>query len=245
MVREKAVEKIQKLLALSECKAASPAEAANAAAQAQKLINQHRISEAELLEAGTIVDDEKIEYFKEDPIFCAGRISTWQLELASAIASANYCRTITRPGMKGFKNSAAILLVGRKTDKEIVEYLFHYCKNTIEALCKAYMLMGHGSGKRFSNSFKIGAARGIRDKLAEAKKVEKEYFAESPQSGALVLLRKREEDLRKFVNEKFPGTYSYSYKYSKKGMSQGYEAGKKININPGLGGGKGTKLLGG
>lgn len=165
MTRENVLHRIKKLKALADDKA-NVNEAANAAAMAQKLIEKHRIEEAELFE---LTDEEDQEEVGEQDLetFNGTNMVRWRLDLANHLAYYNNCKTVSYRGNRRSKRQAKMTIVGRPSDVSTVRYLFQSLTRDIERLCKR--LRPHGGGKSWSNSFRLGAVQAVSQKMKEAK----------------------------------------------------------------------------
>ena len=165
MTRENILHRIKKLKALADDKA-NVNEAANAAAMAQKLIEKHRIEEAELFE---LTDEEEQEEVGEENLetFNGTNLVRWRLDLANRVSYHNNCKIISYKGNRRSGKPAKITIVGRPNDVATVRYLFQSLTRDIERLCK--LLRPHGGGKSWSNSFRVGAVHAIGQKMKEAK----------------------------------------------------------------------------
>jgi hypothetical protein len=86
------LKRIQKLLALTVERGATPEEAATAAAKAQALLFEHNLSMAQVEAVGDIGGDEIFDYVLD--IAAAMRFVNWRKALISAIAEYNFCTTI-------------------------------------------------------------------------------------------------------------------------------------------------------
>jgi len=164
MSQEQIIDRVRKLLALAQSD--NVHEAANAAAQAQKLMSKHAIEEAAL----TVEDDED----DDEPItndvlaFTKGsRIATWKLYLASNITEANGCSYYYRNGLSKFDKSR-ISIVGRASDATKCRYLFAYITKEIDRLTKQESKARGGAGRTWCNSFRLGAQAEVGKRIREA-----------------------------------------------------------------------------
>jgi hypothetical protein len=119
MSTESIIEKIKKLLALSK-NAGTEAEAANAAARAQELIDKHHITEAQLQSGPDKAKEEPIE---DHPLEGGTNPESWHWKLADVLALAFYCRI--------YRCGPQLHVVGRETDRQVVSYLFRFLMNEI------------------------------------------------------------------------------------------------------------------
>lgn len=158
---EAAVDRVRKLLALSESSNAN--EAAAAAAAAQRLMEQHGIDAAML-----DTEDEPDEPVAEHHIGDEGkRVATWRNALAYALARANGCKSILRKQQRG---PTKLVLIGRASDAAVVRYMYRYLTNEIDRLCEAEARSRGRAGKTWRTNFRVGAVDVITRRLDEAKR---------------------------------------------------------------------------
>lgn len=242
MELDKVKRQIRNLLALANNNP-SAEEAASAAAQAQRLMEKYRIESIAYTKEGADVE----QITSHDPLYTSGRVALWRQHLAKALADANYC-TIYMSYSGSRQNS--IMLVGRKSDADAVRYLFLYCSNQIEKLCKKYLSDKHLSkskGRVAGNNFKLGAAKTVADRLEKAtslarKNAEKEFDRKKIEgkstaivkfSDAVTQLQKRKEELADWMGEnltlkKGPKVNYYA---DADAYGAGQKAGKKIELD--------------
>jgi hypothetical protein len=169
--QEKIVDRIKKLLRLAESSNAN--EAANAAGQAQRLMEQHRIDQAMIDVNDEDADDEPDEPISDEyePLETSGRLAQWKISLATGIARVNGCRCYIGSIYKGVKRGRyqydhTLNLIGRPSDVTTVSYLFSYLVKEIERLVK---LNGKGRGRTWNNSYRLGAVSAINTRMREGK----------------------------------------------------------------------------
>jgi hypothetical protein len=231
------IDKVKKLLALS--KSSNANEAAAAAAAANKLIDQHRLAESELETS----DDLHEDIFEDsDPLYESGRLTQWKSSLACHLAKHYGCAIYNNKGYR--KNNYK--LVGRKSDIEVVRYMFTWLSLEIDRLSDDAS-RGRGfdrsAGKIFSNSFCSGTVAGISSQLESSRK----EVAQAASSVAMVRLNQRLSEAMSFMNgnHKLKKSNSFSGGYLDRNA---YEAGKvrgqSIHLGAGLNAAKGVRLLG-
>jgi len=201
-------------------------EAAVAMAMAQRLMDKHNLSIAELgVEEAEGLEEQVIK--DGESLFAAGRISSWKDNLANYLATANSCRIIkwshqgyTRGGERGSK----LVIYGRPSDIAMVRFMLAY------AITQLSRFAPKGMGKVYSNSWYLGAVRGINQKLTAAKK--ETYKAASP--FALVKLETRTEAVDKFIEVDCPRLRSAAkttHNIHAGAYNQGFERGKSMDLN--------------
>lgn len=246
-VPKKILEKIQKLLNLAEGAKAidSLAEAELAATRAQELLIKYNLS-LEQVEEGTVlvmVDREIIKTMG----FEKKSDGTWVSDLWSAIAKNNFCKILYKGRGKWY-----IVLIGEEHNRLIVKdlvesfipriralapkYRKEYLEN-IEEGTQSWMIEKKGTWRR---GFFRGAVEGIRSKLAEHYE---ELKQESEEINKMALVKM--DKIEVYMSEKYPKLkYTTQTKSSgTSGREQGFKIGKSMNLNRGVGGRSGHKLL--
>lgn len=215
---EKTIDRIKKLFALAE-RNNSPEEAASAAALAQELL-----FEAKLTMTDIVAEDEP------EDVLCSLDFDTpghkWKKSLVHGIAKAFYCRACRTLG--GYK----VRIVGKLSDVQAVSYMAAYLIGEIERLAKAES----GKGKRWINSFKVGAICTIIERLNEQKKSQDEYVTTGSGEKALAL-RNDAVALNRYFKQLFPKTIKSGRASAT--STGGFQAGQQAGRAIGLGGGKG------
>jgi hypothetical protein len=176
---DKVIDRIKKLLALA--KSSNPNEAANAAAAAQRLMEEHELEEGDLAaHSGQAVKDPvKEEYLSP---FSYRQVDRWRAALAYGVCAGFGCHywwevVVTAAPVKGLgmvgkmKRNRALRVIGRATNLATAQYMFLYLDREVQRLAQeAYLLVVPrplASGAiRWRNSFMVGAVRVITDRLA-------------------------------------------------------------------------------
>ena len=192
--RAKVLDKIKKLLALST--SSNVNEAATAAAAAQRLMLEHKLTEVDVSESQ---DGQMFEL----SMGAAGFVSRWKFVLVTVVARAFFCEAI------GLRMGARrkVRIVGQRGDVEISSQVFKYLHREIDRLARAEVsrvavesqVYGESVDLRhYLDSFRRGAVVAIIEKLRQG---EEEFVASD--SRALVLARRDREQVRAYVNAKF------------------------------------------
>lgn len=142
----KIIEKIRRLLALS--KSPNEFEAAAAAAKAQDLLFKYNLSTADIDIAGKSEEEYGAAWFND------GVNSRWRHMLLEAVASNSFCEAGRVIGRHG-----TYQILGKKSDIEIVTYLFNYLAETVERMAAQYR--GKGLGREWLNAYRRGLVIGI------------------------------------------------------------------------------------
>ena len=248
------VSKIRKLLRLAESDNENEAEAA--ARLADKLMREHAISLAGLDEAALLEEDPVRSHALE-----VGQ-SSWRAKLAWAMASQcnvsalRFNRyTDDHPTARGedgaplllkggFKRRVFMIAYGHSSDLEVWEYLYTVAEREVQKAAGAYRdgtdspREWDGSVSRAAmNRFRMGAVLGLDSKLTSQRRQRREA---APQSEALVVQSRGSRAKAEMVRHN-PSTGTY--RGGTGGNRAGYAAGGRININPGVTGGKGPRLI--
>lgn len=235
---ENIISKVQKLLALANSSNAN--EAATATALANKLIDQYRLSEADLS-----TDHSEIDPMMEDNgfVYETGRIIPWKQSLVTVLSSHYGCAVFNSVTYPNGRKVSRFKLVGRKSDITIVNYMFAFLSAECSRLCEKE---AYGQGKIFAASYCAGFVAGIRQQLSESRK-EAEKAASS---NAIVAINNRQKEASDFMNS------LYRLKSAKGGSSArtdygafnaGLRQGKNLHLGAGLNSASnsgGVRLLG-
>jgi hypothetical protein len=233
---QRVLERIQKLRALE----GSPNvhEAATAAALADKLIQQHKLEEAEL-EAGTGERSERPDE-APDPLLQERRATTWKWRLASGLARhydvALYRQSVldsaesgrdflAQPPRRGVVS--ALRMVGRPSDLAALRWMFAWLSTEIEQLAGRAVV---GRGRRWGNAFRIGAVSTVVTALAQSKAA---LEPGACASNASIILAQRGEQADRRMRELHPdlGVARLGSATDAHGFEAGKLAGHSIDLN--------------
>lgn len=191
MTTDEIIDKIAKLLRLS--KSPNVNEAALAAAKAQEMMDKYRIDAAavDVNGDGQKNPDEPIEdYTKTEPLDKLGRKgASWKSILAGGLGRVNNCRSYRSWARNEHGAYHQVLgIVGRKSDVQVVRYMYQYLVREIDRLTKE---LAHGNGRSFCNAFRLGAVATVRERLQEAKaKTEREMREQAETMQARIRVEK-------------------------------------------------------
>lgn len=156
MDRDKLLDRIRRLLRLSE--SPNVHEAAVAAATAQELMARHRI-EAAALEAADAPDG--IVDGRDAPLESSKRLRSWKTHLADVVARANGCRIYLLERGK----LEEVVLVGRLEDADLVRTLYGELVKQVERLTRRH---GEGRDRQFCNGFRLGVVTTLHERMTRA-----------------------------------------------------------------------------
>lgn len=233
MVPNEIIEKIQKLLKLSE--SSNQHEAALAAARATEMMLKYQLDEAAV--TAKVEADEPVNTHE---LGRAGKKNreVWKGTLASGISRAFGCKI--------WWSGVIIKFVGRKSDLEAVLYFYEYLTKEVDRLTeKCWEDEGEFSGesaKSWKTAFRVGAAHEIGSRMQEQRKVTF-HAAEQAASTALVVLQNRAVAVDKYYEQEKKVHHLRSTNgptiRSRDGYQAGRDAGKSVNL-----GGSGSSLTG-
>ncbi len=175
MEQEKAViEKIRKLLALSE--SPNENEAAIAASKAAELLSKHNLEIADIGEPIEIVGQIVLEDYAT---------ASWKELLLAGVCQLN--------GLKGFNSKVKhsrrsnAVLIGRPLSILVSKQTFLYLMDVVERLACQHK----GKGRAYLNSFRLGVANRLRQRLI----AKREQINATGVDGALVAKTQYEKDM--------------------------------------------------
>jgi len=228
------IDRVQKLLALS--KSSNANEAAAAAAAANRLIDQYRLSEADL-ESTT----DSVEPIEEDAgyIYESGRINPWKSQLVSVLIRHYGLAAWNDTDFSTGRQVSRYRLVGRKSDITIAKYMFSWLTTECQRLSDRE---AKGKGRIYVGSYCLGFVNGVAAQL----RLSRTDAQKGASSSAIVKIDSRSEEaeqvmrqLHKLRSKK--ATSSSHIDYS--AFSAGKNKGESLHLGASLGEG-GTKLLG-
>ncbi len=210
-----------------------------AAAAADKLIQEYRITQAELEASGNAPSDPMASF----KLHQGGRRTAWRETLLRALSNHYGCSWYMSSGRSWStgkeKRSCDYTLVGRQSDVEIVTYMFSWLTEEIERLCRWH---SGGKGTGFARAWLDGAAIGVRDTF----NARKEEMKAKVVSSAMVLLDNRQKEAEKYKKDTVEGLHAVKHVYGGRNYSareQGYQVGREIQIKEGLPGKAGSLRL--
>ncbi len=149
-------DRIRKLRALAADKAATPAEAAAAAAAVERIIARHQLDE---------IGEERAQ---EPDVFVEERVYTWSIrkkppqwhaKLAADLALAYQCAIFVA------YREGVLYIVGRAQDIALVREQFDFLRREVEHLARRRSTRGRRDGSRF----RVGVVEGIADAMRAAR----------------------------------------------------------------------------
>lgn len=223
---ETILKRIQKLLALTVERGATPEEAASAAAKAQALLFEHNLSMAQVEGLGDGATD-KVEVQEHE--LC--NIKAWRKHLANTIALHNFCHLIDL-------HRRRVAIIGKPSNIEIVLYLDKVIGRQINTLAHRAKVEANASTSYYT-SFCYGAVCTIRERLDEQREKDME------QAGSTALVVQSKHEIARVVKEAFPKLSHTSMPRTSDddAFMRGVEAGKTIHFSKGIRAGQRQKAI--
>ena len=220
--KTKILDRVKKLLALST--SSNVNEAATAAAAAQRLMLEHKLTEAD-------VSDTQAGQMFELSMGAAGFATRWKFVLVTAVARSFFCEAIgLRVGRR-----RKVRIVGSREDVEIASQVFKYLLREINRLAQAEAVRvaweeyrGFVGPHEYLDSFRRGAVVAVIEKLRQG---EEDFVASD--SRALVFVRRDREQVREYVASRFSNTKTPEREFSQiddLAFVRGYEQAQAIAI---------------
>jgi hypothetical protein len=230
---------VQALMAKTVERGATEAEAREAAAKVQELLQRYNID----MRAAASQDDDPAEDYSGEYVKYGevGYERDWRRALLSSIARGNFCRIV----LAGGKGTGGAYVVGQPHNIQVVMYLFNSLSVQLRHLAE--------EGLKTRRDRTVGPYYWKRDYVMNAAYALRERFEAqhktNEQTTALVVSVESELDaaLKKLFGQLRAGQAS-NIKGSMEAAIKGREAGRNIGIHAGVEGGatpKGTKMLGG
>lgn len=162
--KEKALDKVRKLMAVSKENGATEGEIENAHKAAQKIMMQHAIEEGDIFMCEEDIDEQIV-----NNNYKGNESNTWVWELLDIIAKNYNCRILR----SGFEKHYFYRIIGLKSDRIVVKEMLEM---TIEMIRNLYAKRWKEGSKRtsrgiFVRSYISGFMFGLNQKLLANKKI--------------------------------------------------------------------------
>jgi len=233
--RQNIIEKIKKLLSLSENNP-NEHEAAAAAEKARELLEAHDLSMLDCKEKLEEVTERHLDTGKKN-------VPLWISQLAVIVSEHFNCLSIV---YKEEGESKVIIFIGSATDIAVTEYVYTYLMKTIVKLSDSQCLPSNINARRYKESFKIGVVMGLRKNLETMRKAHDNLAnaTTKAKTGELIVIKKdavaeyMRNNMGK-INRTRPKITPYSAAFNR-----GHQEGEKISINPAVNRHNGTRAIG-
>ena len=229
--KESILNRIQKLLKMSIENGASENEAMLAADKAQKLLQEHNLSIAD------IKDDSQAEPMDSEDVEVDRDL--WKGYIRNATAKLYFCTTYSTMKLdKHYKKVKVITFVGRKSNRMVATEMCKYFINTVNRLADEEFREVPGSRaaiNRMAHAFKQGAATKLSSRLRKKyEEIAPEYIPQGNPDGLPVLYKNEQIAITKWLEQKGIKLRSARSSMSirdRVAYSRGSEKGNGIGIN--------------
>lgn len=216
--RERIIRKIKRCLALGESSNSNEAEMA--LRQAQSLMRQHRLTEAD-------IHADAVSCEKRDTGLV--RMADWQRSLANTAAQAFGCRMLMEHKVGG---PMTFLFVGVRPASDLAAYAYDALLAQVK-LARKHFQKRHKSGRREADDFCLAWVLAVKEKV---QKFAKDNPLDARKTYALVVVEQREQvAINTWIANQYKdvGTRNQKKKesYSPLAMTMGYRAGQDAQIN--------------
>lgn len=236
-------DKIRKLLRLAE--SSNIHEASNAAAHAQKLMEEHKLSRAvlgDIYDEPQIVQQEIADRGKLDRVVLGKFVrNDWRWSLACAVCMPNGCKPWVDYMME--TSGRHLVAYGHEHNLATVAYLYQFLGAEIDRLAD---MLASGEGRRYKNAFRYGAIDTIKQRLSEMQREARSTAKQTAQltggSTALVRVEKAIVRMDGAIREVEAHMEKEGKRY-RKGKSRvtdgdGYRSGQSVGNRISLNGGR-------
>lgn len=241
---EDVIPKVRKLLTLASNHAATEAEAATAAAAAQKLIEQYHLDTALLDAEPQQAQPTEQAHAYHEPLGTWGKKIVWRGKLARVIAEANGCSSY----WERTKDGLFLRLIGTPSRVAGVRQLYTWLATEIDRLGTA---AATGKGQSYGRAWRIGCASRVGERLKEAARLGREEARQQAigagasivrVNAALATLDAAAADTARVVRSLgLRNTYSAPVRVD--GYKDGRQAGDRIKLSGHAALGRGTDRL--
>jgi hypothetical protein len=242
--KESVLKRIQKLLQMSTENGASENEAMLAADKAQKLLQEHNLSIAD------IKDDSQVEPMESEDVEVDRDL--WKGYIRNATAKLYFCSTYSTMKLDThYKRVKVITFVGRKSNRMVATEMCKYFINTVERLADEEFREVPGSRaaiNKMAHAFKQGAASKLSSRLRKRyEEIAPEYIPQGNPDGLPVLYKNEQMAITKWLEDQ--GIRLRSAKSSmsirdRVAYSRGSEKGNGIGINTQINARTKSRMLG-
>mgnify|MGYP003637289465 CR=1 FL=1 len=242
--KESILNRIQKLLKMSTENGASENEAMLAADKAQKLLQEHNLSIADIKDDSQAepIDSEDTEVDRD----------LWKGYIRNATAKLYFCTTYTTMKLDThYKKVKVITFVGRKSNRMVATEMCKYFINTVDRLAAEEFKEVPGSRatiNRMAHAFKQGAASKLSARLRERyEEIAPEYIPQGNPDGLPVLYKNEQKAITTWLEQKGIRLRSAKSRMSirdRVAYSRGSEKGNGIGINTQINARTKSRMLG-
>ncbi len=229
----KAIDKIKKLLALSQ--SSNENEAAAALAKAMEIAADEGIDMAEA-EAAILNEDISTKMFSKPRL----KIPKWELSLATGISEMFGCRAVTigsyRPQSWRYAKQQGLEFAGYPSDLEICIYVYEYLKRQVKKLANEHMKTKRFRKRVRRENYKTDYLYGM---VLRVILTAKKFYNRDHSNGTPGLVVKRGVMIDRWLKDLGAEDHDFSSKTKRQdAFHAGYSDGSKVGISHGVNAGK-------
>jgi|TARA_B110000285_G_scaffold220115_1_gene271521 hypothetical protein len=242
--KESILNRIQKLLRMSVENGASENEAMQAADKAQKLLQEHNLSIAD------IKDDSMVEPIQSEDIEVERDL--WKGYIRNATAKLYFCKTYQSHKLDShYKRVKVTTFVGRKSNRMVATEMCKYFISTIDRLAAEEFREVPGSRSainKMSHAFKQGASMRLSKRLTDRyNEIVPDYIPPGNPDGLPILYKNEQQAISTWLVDQGINLTSTSSRMSirdRVAYSRGKEKANGIGINTQVNGSTKSRMLG-
>lgn len=233
--KTKIIEKVRKLLALSE--SPNEHEAALAAARARDLLDKYDMALSEI----DIAQDEILQHQVQTG---TRRPYAWMGSLAVMVGYAFSCRV--------FRSGGVMVFCGTETDTQVADYIYIYLIRTVRGMYDGHKRKLQATGewavwqtrgpRIYLNSYATGLVRTIEDKLKKFVESQERRERYKTHTGKDLMVLKDGAVQAYFNKIRLRKGYNRP-RFSGEGYARGLKDGESISINRGVNQGNGVRAI--
>ena len=223
--RNSILSKVKKMLALAG-NTSNEHEATLAAAKAHEFLTMHNMC----VEALSELTDEDVDIVEES-IYDGTNLPSWRKWLVTGASRAFGCDVLITTRYVSGRRTRSLQLVGTTGDVQVASATIGYLADTINRLAETFT---RGHGRRYANSFRLGATRRIVERLKERAEMNRAE-AEAVSTGAgreLVLVKDANlaDHMSQYRRSALP-----TVTLNREGYERGVNAANNVGLDPQVG----------
>ena len=229
LARERAIEKIRKLLAMANDGRGNENEAAIASKQAEKMMRAYQVESADIIMKELQQDDafdrgvEDVYFGPRDPRYMPSSVSSWVGVIAIGCGAAFTCKVDTVMTPQGVK----VRFSGYSMDTALCRWVFTMLCNTVHRLSVENYT---GKGVTTAKAFRSGAAGILQRRLFEIRDARNKENQGASNGTALVLYDKKAQRVAEMFGEQKTEENKVKVRDAA-AYAHGQAEGAKINIS--------------
>jgi hypothetical protein len=191
---ESVISRVRKLLALARDKGTTREEAAVAAARARELMLKHRLTEDDVVEVQSFVEEMELSG--------DGMMAIWRVGLLASVATYFDCTVVRKRSLRGAEH---VKVIGKPKNVDATHTLYTRLVKEIDKLCSQDLKdESRSDGESRSDELRSGSRSGSGDRPAKVTRSMRDAY----HRGAAVTIRDRLREMRE--SGEVPVTWGFS-----------------------------------